>query len=175
MARLLQIAQLGHAVLRQTAQAIDRIDDPELQDFIDDMLYSLLDSNGVGLAAAQVYRALPVIIVAAKPSPRYPQAPIMEPQVMINPRCTNHATTTVSDWEGCLSVPGIRGLVPRYTWVEIEYYQRDGRHVQTRLDDFVARIFQHELDHSQGRVFLDRVTDNKHLISETEYRKLMSA
>jgi peptide deformylase len=86
----------------------------------------------------------------------------------------SHSVETEKGWEGCLSVPMIRGLVPRYREIEIEYIDRQGDRQQTKLTDFVARIFQHEYDHLEGKVFLDRVETSLDLITEFEYQKLHS-
>jgi peptide deformylase len=90
---------------------------------------------------------------------------------MINPRIIANSTETVKDWEGCLSIPGIRGLVSRSRAIEIEYTSRDGQLNRQELTDFVARIFQHEHDHLDGIVFLDRVESTKEIITEDEYQK----
>jgi peptide deformylase len=95
----------------------------------------------------------------------------MQPTAMINPRIIAHSSEMVKGWEGCLSVPGIRGLVPRYQTIEVEYRDRYGNLQKQELTDFIARIFQHEYDHLEGLVFLDRVENNHDLISEEEYQK----
>jgi peptide deformylase len=97
----------------------------------------------------------------------------MPPTAMINPQIVTHSSEMVKGWEGCLSVPGIRGLVPRYQTIEVEYTDRNGNLQKQELTDFIARIFQHEYDHLEGLVFLDRVEDNQDLISEEEYQKLV--
>jgi peptide deformylase len=99
----------------------------------------------------------------------------MEPTAMINPRIINCCGEPVKGWEGCLSVPGIRGLVPRYPTIQVEYTSRAGNLHQVELTDFVARIFQHELDHLDGKVFLDRVESTQDLMSESEYQKQIIA
>lgn len=88
---------------------------------------------------------------------------------MINPHILAHSTEIVNGWEGCLSIPGIRGLVPRYQAIEVEYTTRDGKQNRQELTDFVARIFQHEYDHLEGIVFLDRVDSTQNLMTEQEY------
>jgi peptide deformylase len=95
----------------------------------------------------------------------------MQPTAMINPRIIAHSSEMLKDWEGCLSVPDIRGLVPRYQTVEVEYTDCYGNLQKQELTDFIARIFQHEYDHLEGLVFLDRVENNHDLISEEEYQK----
>jgi peptide deformylase len=95
----------------------------------------------------------------------------MAPTAMINPRIIAHSGEVVKDWEGCLSVPGIRGSVPRYREIEVEYSDREGQLCRQVLTDFIARIFQHELDHLNGTVFLDRLETTHDLISDQEYHR----
>lgn len=90
---------------------------------------------------------------------------------MINPQIISHSTETLKGWEGCLSIPGIRGLVPRYQAIEVEYTSRDSQQHRQELTDFVARIFQHEYDHLDGIVFLDRVESTQDLMTEQEYQQ----
>ncbi len=172
MAELLEVSQVGNPILRQIAQPIDRFDEP-VQTLIDNLMATLLQSNGVGIAAPQVAASCRVVIIASRPNPRYPNAPEMEPTVMINPRLVSTSEERVKDWEGCLSVPGIRGLVPRYQAIAIEYCDRQGKLQQQHLTDFVARIFQHELDHLNGLVFLDRLETTQDIVTEQEYLKLL--
>jgi len=171
MAESLQISQLGNPVLRQQAQMVDNIRDERIQQLIDQLIASVLAANGVGIAAPQVSESYRLFIVASRPNPRYPHAPLMEPTAMINPRIIAHSTEVIQGWEGCLSIPGIRGLVPRYQAVEVEYTSRDGLLHRQELTDFVARIFQHEHDHLDGIVFLDRVESMQDLMTEQEYQQ----
>jgi peptide deformylase len=97
----------------------------------------------------------------------------MEPIALINPQIVTYSDKVEKDWEGCLSVPGIRGLVPRYESIEVAYTSRDGEPKNTVFAGFVARIFQHEYDHLEGKVFLDRVESTLDLASEGEYLKLI--
>jgi len=171
-AKKLPVYQLGNPVLRAIAKPIADVRDREIQDLIDEMLITLKDSKGVGLAAPQTGRSLQLVIIASHPNERYPHAPQMEPIAMINPKIISHSVETEKGWEGCLSVPMIRGLVPRYREIEIEYSDRKGNQQSTKLTDFVARIFQHEYDHLEGKVFLDRVETSLDLVTELEYQKL---
>ncbi|PZU98496.1 MAG: peptide deformylase [Pseudanabaena sp.] len=165
----LTIYQLGNPQLREKAEPITNVQDPKIQKLIDEMLFTLRESRGVGLAAPQIGRSLQLIIIASHPNNRYPHAPLMEPTAMINPRIVSHTEETEKGWEGCLSVPMIRGLVPRYRQITVEYCDRQGNQQVKELDGFVARIFQHEYDHLEGKVFLDRVESNLDLVSESEY------
>lgn len=173
MPTLLQIAQLGQPVLRQKAKPVKNIREKKIQQLIDDLIATVIEVNGVGVAAPQVYRSARVFIVASHPNPRYPNAPEMEPTAMINPKILSHSQEKIKDWEGCLSIPGIRGLVPRYKSIKVEYFDRKGKRLRTQFKDFVARIFQHELDHIDGIVFLDRLESNKDVITDKEYLKLI--
>ncbi|WAL62109.1 peptide deformylase [Thermocoleostomius sinensis] len=169
MTKRLTISQLGDPVLRQLAQPIDCVHDAHVQTLVTDMMTTLVESNGVGLAAPQVGQSLQLLIVASRPNSRYPHAPEMEPTAMINPRLVAHSGEVARDWEGCLSIPGIRGLVPRYTTIDVEYLAQDGTLQQQRLTGFVARIFQHEFDHLNGLVFLDRLESVQDIITDQEY------
>lgn len=171
MAEPREIAQLGNPILRQPAQPVEIIRDRQIQRLIDDLIATATATNGVGIAAPQVSKSYRLFIVASRPNLRYPHAPSMAPTAMINPRIVAHSSETVKDWEGCLSVPGIRGSVPRYKEIEVEYSDREGQLCRQVLTDFIARIFQHELDHLNGTVFLDRVETTHDLISDQEYHR----
>jgi len=173
MSDKLSIIQLGNPILRQKAEFINQIDSSNIQKLIDDLLTTVADANGVGIAAPQVAVGSRVFIVASRPNLRYPNAPLMEPTAMINPRIIARSDEIVKDWEGCLSIPGIRGLVPRHRTIEIEYSDRNGNLIHQQLTDFVARIFQHEYDHFEGLVFLDRVESTFDIVTEQEYHNLM--
>ena len=170
--KLLQISQLGHPVLRKKAAEITNFKSKELQELIDDLIATVGDVDGVGIAAPQVYESKRVFIVASYPNARYPNAPKMKPTAMINPIIIKNSEETEKDWEGCLSLPGIRGLVPRYKDIKVEYFTREGKKQTKTFKDFIARIFQHELDHLNGKVFTDRA-DPKDLIMEKEFQKIM--
>jgi peptide deformylase len=165
------ILQLGNPQLRQVAQPISNVADAAVQTLIDRLLTLVQDSNGVGIAAPQIGEPLRLIIVASRPNPRYPYAPTMEPLAMINPQILHQSEQRAKGWEGCLSVPGIRGLVPRAIELEVEYTTRHGQVEQQTFTDFVARIIQHELDHLDGNIFLDRVESTHDLMSEQEYQQ----
>lgn len=175
MNKIIEIAQLGASVLRQPAKNVDDVNAPEIVKMIDAMLYTLSKGKGVGLAAPQVFFSFCIVIIASKPSNRYPRAPKMEPIVMINPAFETLSNTLYKDWEGCLSIPGIRALVPRYTKIKISYTDRQDNQQKLVADDFIARIFQHEYDHLNGLVYIDRVEDNSDIISESEFHKLMQS
>jgi peptide deformylase len=174
MAELLEIAQLGNPILRKIAQSVSKVTDVETQTLIDSLMATAAVANGVGIAAPQASQSFRLFIVASRPNMRYPNAPLMEPTAMINPKIVSYSEKMVKGWEGCLSVPGIRGLVPRYQAIDVEYSDRNGTLQRQQLSDFVARIFQHELDHLDGIIFLDRLESNRDLFTEQEYQRLIA-
>ncbi len=165
------IALLGEPILRKVANLItpDTID--KATQTANDLLVSLEGTNGVGLAAPQIFESLRMIVVASKPTKRYPSAPQMAPIVMINPHFTPLNDAVEKAWEGCLSIPGIRGNVPRYQHIGINYVDLSGQRIEMELNGFVARIFQHEYDHLDGLVYLDRIENNRDIISEAVFLK----
>lgn len=173
MKQLLQIAQLGASVLRRKAKKVTSVAAPDVQKLIDNLIATCKETDGVGIAAPQVYQPLQICIIASTPNVRYPRAPRMKPLAVINPKIITQSKRTEKDWEGCLSIPGIRGLVPRHTWVDVSFTDRKGNNVKKRYKGFVARIFQHEYDHLQGILFIDRLETNFDIISEKEYQKMM--
>jgi peptide deformylase len=171
-----KILQLGNPTLRQLARPVEDLQDPALQRLIDELIETLTASGGVGIAAPQVGLSLRLVIVASHPTPRYPYAPEMPPLPLLNPQIVSHSNEVEKGWEGCLSVPGVRGLVPRALSVTVDYLDRQGTQQQQTFHDFVARIFQHEYDHLQGLVFIDRVESTHELMTEQEYqRQVMSS
>ncbi len=170
---ILDIAELGNPILRCQAQSIDKVRGPKILQLIDDLITTAESRNGVGIAAPQVSESYRLFIIASRPSIRYPQAPKMSPTAMINPTIISYSHEIVKDWEGCLSIPGLRGLIPRDREIEVEYTTITGDRVRKIFTDFIARIFQHELDHLDGIVFLDRLESTKDLYTEAEYQKRM--
>ncbi|MBL1320327.1 MAG: peptide deformylase [Methylophaga sp.] len=168
-----EILQLGDPRLRKAAKPIEAIT-AQHQILFDDLLDFVVSRQGAGIAAPQVGLSERFFIMASKPNERYPNAPNMEPIVIINPEIISHSDNLVEDWEGCLSIPGIRGLVPRYSSVTVKYLSRSGEEIKTRYSGFIARIFQHEIDHLNGAVFLDRIENNHNIMMEQEWLKTLS-
>ena len=171
---LLKIARLGHPVLRQPASPVSAKDlqTPALQQFIDDMADTMRDSDGVGLAAPQVHAPLRIILVEVRNlNPRYPDQPPIPLTPLVNPEITSRGDTTEEDWEGCLSIPDLRGRVPRYTALTINALNRHGQPVTLEAKDFFARVIQHEIDHLDGVMFLDRMKDFSTLTHLREFQK----
>ncbi len=171
----LPIAQLGHPILRQTAQVIVDIGSIKTQELISQLIVRVKSAGGVGIAAPQIFMSERAFIVCSKPTARYPDAPDMPATAMINPQFLTHGKTIEKAWEGCLSVPSLRGLVPRYTDISISYFDLQGEKHYQQLTGFIARVFQHELDHLNGVTFVDRVELTEDLMSEQEwYRQFVN-
>jgi peptide deformylase len=163
------IAQLGHAVLRLRAIEVENILADECQQLINKMMMAVSQSGGVGIAAPQIHHSVRIFIMCSKPNTRYPNAPLMAPIAIINPEILHYSTEKVKDWEGCLSVPSMRGLVSRHAQITVRYFDQQGNKQQKELTGFIARIFQHELDHLNGITFIDQLESSKDLISEVEW------
>ena len=174
MTTIAEIVQLGSKVLRLKAVVVTDIESSEIKQLINTLQDTLASTQGVGIAAPQINESKQVIIIASRPSARYPNAPLMEPTVMINPTFEALSESIEKDWEGCLSIPAIRALVPRYKEIKISYTDITGKKINTQLEGFVARVFQHEFDHLEGKVYLDRVESNQDIFAESEYYKLLN-
>ncbi len=161
---------IGHPLLKQTAQEIDFPLDALIKQLITDMKVHLSASKGVGLVAPQVGYSVRLIIVASAPNERYPNAPLMEPVAMINPTIVSHSDAIEEDWEGCLSVPGLRAQVPRYCHLDLRYQTVAGEIKQQHFNGFIARIIQHEMDHLNGISFIERVQNKKSFMADEEYK-----
>lgn len=169
MANPCAIAQLGASVLRQQAEPVEDVHADYIQETIAVMRATLAGTQGVGLAAPQISVSKRIIIVASRPTARYPYAPLMAPVAMINPSYVACSNSQEKGWEGCLSIPSIRALVPRYQEIDVAYTSQHGEQVTQHFEGFVARVFQHEFDHLDGIVYLDRVETNRDIFSESEY------
>lgn len=173
--KVLEITELGDPVLWEMAREVEDVSDPAVQALIDDLIETAYHANGVGIAAPQVGNTGRVFIISSHPNARYPDAPGIKPTAIINPEIVSKSEETVKGWEGCLSIPGIRGLVPRAKTVRARYTTRDGKNEEKEFSDFVARVFQHELDHLDGVLFLDRVESTRDIVTEKEYAKLLES
>jgi peptide deformylase len=170
MAGLRKIIQLGCPALRRLASPVDDPGSPEVQGLIDDLIATLMDSGGVGIAAPQVNVPLRLFIIVSRSDPGHGEAPDLEPMVIINPEIIARSPEVVKGWEGCLSVPGIRGLVPRHKSVTLRYTTREGIREEQEFLDLAARICQHEYDHLEGLTYLDRLESVKDIISDSCYQ-----
>jgi len=159
---LLKIAQLGHPILRQPARALtaDELASETWQTFIDDLIATMRDANGAGLAAPQVYTPVQICALEVKANnPRYPYKPQIPLTVVVNPTITFLTDERFLNYEGCLSVPDLRGEVPRCPHIRVQYTDRDGNAVDLEAKGITAGTWQHEIDHLHGKVFVDRVED----------------
>ena len=170
---ILKVARLGHPVLRKVAAPIPprEIRSPEVQRLIDDMVETMREYNGAGLAANQVHVLKQVCVIEVNGNPRYPEAPNVPLTILINPVVTPLAAEMEEGWEGCLSVPDMRGMVPRYTAVRLEAYDRMGKKLDVVAKEFFARVIQHETDHLNGIVYVDRMKDLATLTHLAEWSK----
>jgi peptide deformylase len=167
-----EIVQVGHPVLRERARelAAGEAASPEVQALIDDMIDTMRAANGAGLAANQVGEAVRVAVVEVRPgNPRYPYKPAVPLTVMVNPSIEPLDDDVEQINEGCLSVPNLRGEVPRHMAVRVRYLDRDGAEREEIRRGLTAGTFQHELDHLNGVLFLDRVADPATLATWDEF------
>ncbi len=167
------IVELGEAALRRVAEPVTAIDAPDFQQQLDALIQFVQQRGGMGIAAPQVGIAQRFFIMSSHPNERYPYAPEMPITCVINPQILWHSAETDKDWEGCLSVPGLRALVPRYQQISVRYWLRDGTLIEADYDGFIARLFQHELDHLDGKVFVDRVESSLDMMTESSWYKLL--
>ncbi|OLC17538.1 MAG: peptide deformylase [Candidatus Rokubacteria bacterium 13_1_40CM_69_27] len=170
---ILKVARLGHPVLRQQARPVpvDAIRSPEIQRFIDDLIETMREYDGAGLAANQVHALQQIAVIEVQGNPRYPDAPLIPLTVVINPVVTPLGEEMEEGWEGCLSVPDMRGVVPRYTAVRLQCLDREGARVELTAKDFFARVIQHESDHLNGTVYLDRMRNLSTLSHIAEWQR----
>ena len=158
---ILKVARLGHPVLRQVTRELTKqeIKSPSMQKLIDDMIETMKEYDGVGLAADQVHESKQIAVLEVADNPRYPNKPDVPLTVLINPKITPLSEAMEDDWEGCLSIPELRGKVPRYTSIRVQAWGRDGQERDFTAEGFHARVIQHEFDHLHGKVYLDRMRD----------------
>jgi peptide deformylase len=170
---ILKVARLGHPVLRQKALPVPvgDIRSAETQRLIDDMVETMREYNGAGLAAPQVHVLKQICVIEVNENPRYPEAPAIPLTVLVNPVLTPMTEEMEDGWEGCLSVPDMRGMVPRFTSVRLDAYDREGNPIAGETKEFFARVIQHETDHLQGMVYLDRMRDFSTLTHLAEWNK----
>ncbi len=173
MGKVRNVHQLGSEVLREVAKKVDDIESKETQELIDDLILTCRSTQGMGIASPQIGISKRIFIMASHPNERYPDAPKMQPKAIINPEILSYGDEVKKDWEGCLSLPNVRGEVPRATKLEVRYSTRKGEVVEEVLEGFLARIFQHEFDHLEGKVFIDRVESTLDIVMEREYRKMI--
>jgi peptide deformylase len=168
---ILKVARMGHPVLRAVARTLDRaeIADAATQRLIDDMIDTMVEYHGVGLAGPQVHQGLRLFV--ANLDAAEDGETTREPLAVINPEITIVGSETVEDWEGCLSIPDIRGRVPRAREIKVRGYDRRGDQIELHAHDFPARIMLHETDHLDGILFFDRMRSFESLTFMDEYAR----
>lgn len=168
---ILKVAKLGHPVLRRVADPIppDRIKSPEIQRLIDDMFDTMVEYSGVGLAAPQVHQSIRLLVTEEIPDPDSDAGFLAERCAVINPEITFLTDQQIAFYEGCLSIPDFRGKVPRIRRIRLKGFDRNGKTIDREIEGFPAVVYQHELDHLNGVVFLDRMPDLKSLTYLSEY------
>jgi len=168
---ILKVAHMGHPVLRTKARSLDRTDikSATVQKLIDDMMETMKEYHGVGLAGPQVHEGVR-LFVAALDAGRDVENP-SEPIAIINPEIVPVTSELVEDWEGCLSIPDIRGRVPRLREIKVRAFDRNGDKIELRAANFAARVIQHETDHLDGILFFDRMKSFESLTFLEEYSR----
>ncbi|MBC3810989.1 peptide deformylase [Undibacterium aquatile] len=153
------ILKMGDPRLLRVAEPVTEFDTPELHQLISEMFETMAAANGAGLAAPQIGVNLQLLIFGFKSNPRYPDAPVVPETVLLNPVLTPLGDETDEAWEGCLSVPGMRGLVPRWSSLRYEGVDQFGKPICRDVDGFHARVVQHECDHLNGILYPMRIRD----------------
>ena len=165
---ILKVCRLGHPVLRMQSQRVtmEALASLEIQTLIDNMMQTMVEYSGVGLAAPQIHESLSLAVIES----RGPRGDIPM-TVLVNPDVTILDESLVEDWEGCLSVPDFRGRVPRYNRLRLDALDRHGHKLQFTAEGFFARVIQHEFDHLNGKVYLDRMRDLQTLTHLAEFQR----
>ena len=161
---ILKVARIGHPVVRAAARDLtpEEIRSPAIQRLIDDMRVTMYEYEGVGLAAPQIHESLRLAVLEVPGSDKR-SGEAVSFTVLVNPKVTPLGPETVEGWEGCLSIPDLRGLVPRFTRLRLEALDRQGKPYAVEAEGFHARVVQHECDHLDGGVYLDRMRDMRTL------------
>jgi peptide deformylase len=153
------VLKMGEPLLLEVAKKVDRFNTPELDMLIQDMQDTMTELNGAGLAAPQIGVGLQVAIFGFEENQRYPDADEVPFTILINPELTPLSDEIEDGWEGCLSVPGLRGIVPRYSQLRYQGFDQHGKKIDRQVDGFHARVVQHECDHLQGILYPMRIKD----------------
>ncbi len=166
---ILKVARMGHPVLRAKARTVDKLElkTQTVQDFIDSMVDTMFEYAGVGLAAPQVHESLRIFVAMLDADGQGEGDAV----ILVNPEITVVGDQTVEGWEGCLSIPEVRGRVPRAQHIRVTALDRSGKRFELDLKDFPARVVQHETDHLDGVLFFDRMTSLSSLTYLEEYSR----
>ena len=173
MRRPLRIAQIGHPILRQPTRMLTREEllSEEIQSFLDDLVETMREASGAGLAANQVYQSLRICAVEVRNNSRYPYRPNIPLTILVNPILTPASDETFVNYEGCLSVPNLRGQVRRHCEVHVDALDREGNSISTVVKGMTAATYQHEVDHLEGKIFLDRVEDPNSVVTLENFQR----
>lgn len=167
---ILKIARMGHPVLRRVAEPVSAPDAPQIKALVSDMNATMIEYGGTGLAAPQVHVPLRVVLYFVSGTRAGPDESDVPLTVLINPELTPLSDDIAYDWEGCLSVPGLTGLVPRYTKIGLKAQNLDGKSFEREAEGFHARVLQHECDHLDGVLYPERMEDMSLLLFQDEMR-----
>jgi len=165
---ILKVCRLGHPVLRMEAKRVPKeaLSSPVIQTLIDNMMQTMVEYGGVGLAAPQVHESLAIAVIES-----HGQRGDIPMTVLVNPDVTILDEELIEDWEGCLSIPDMRGRVPRWSRLRVDGLDRHGNRLELTAEGFAARVIQHEFDHLMGKVYLDRMRDFKTLTHVAEFQR----
>ena len=171
-----KIAQIGHPVLRQRAREVSReeLASPAMQQLIDDLVDTMRDADGAGLAAIQIYETVRLAAVEVRNNPRYPYKPQIPLTILVNPVLTPVGDEQFDNYEGCLSVPNLRGMVQRFVHLRVQAWDRHGNPVDEVVHGLKAGTYQHETDHLDGKIFVDRA-DPTTFATWTEFERHQKA
>lgn len=158
---ILKIAKLGHPVLHKKAEIVKSLPDPMIQKLIEDMTETMLDANGIGLAGPQVYLSKQIMIFRVSEEINEDKEESININVLINPKLSKISDETNNDWEGCLSIPGMSGLVKRFSKIKYEGYDINGNIIKGTTEGIHARVVQHEYDHLMGILYINRLADSR--------------
>ena len=172
-----KIATIGHPVLRKEARklTLEELRSPQMQAFIDDLIETMKDANGAGIAAPQVYESLAICAIHVENNPRYPYKPNIPLTVLVNPELTFLSDETFQNYEGCLSVPNLRGEVERCVHVRVKALDRHGQPLDFEAKGLTAGTYQHEIDHLNATLFVDRVKDPRTLATWADFERFHMA
>ena len=167
------IATIGHPVLRQRARdvTLEELATPGVQRFIDDLIDTMRDADGAGLAANQIYEPVQICAIEVRDNPRYPYKPNVPLTILVNPVIEPFDEELFDNFEGCLSVPNLRGVVPRHVSIRVRAWDRSGNDIDQIVRGVTAGTYQHECDHLQGKLFVDRVVDTRSLCTWQEFER----
>ena len=162
----------GNPLLREKAKRVGlrSIKTPAFQKLIEEMFFTMRRVGGVGLAAPQIGKSLQLAVIEIRKSAVRPDIVPLPPTVIINPKIETVSKTKQSDWEGCLSLPSVRGLVPRHKRITVSYFDEAGKKQVMTFSGFRARVFQHEIDHLNGLLYVDRMPDMRTLMTANEFK-----